>query len=88
MQTRHLLIVLLALLAAHAATGQTTYKIRGDTSSYFPTDGTIFRLDTLSGTAVIDETTPGLPLLTQLDLEIDWSDVVGGTATCCLGTTV
>jgi len=88
---RVLMVALTMLLLAQpalAGTDTLTYLIHGDTSTHFPTDGDIFRPYTLFGEANIKDDGGGSPVLESIALSTRWTDLVGGTSTCCVGTTV
>jgi hypothetical protein len=58
----------LLLLAAGASASPRSYQLDGDQSTLFPTDGTTFRPDVVSGSAVIDDAGDGTPSLVELYL--------------------
>ena len=58
------------------------YVVDGDQSTLFPTDGTIMRPGTITGTtAVIDDAGDGTPTLVSLEVVNDYTDSVGATTT-------
>jgi hypothetical protein len=87
MKLRILLAAVLALLLAQPAfAALKVYATSGDNSTLFPTNGTIFRPGTLTGTADIVEPGPTLELFVT---KTTFIDVVGGTTTSGIpGTTV
>jgi len=83
------LAVALALPVPVAATAALkTYDLAGDLSNLFPTDGTLYRPGTVSGTAVIDDPGDGTPSLLRLELAVNWTDVIGASDLGPPGTTV
>ena len=87
MKLRILLIGFAALLFAQPGFADLRkYDISGDQSTEFPTSGTIFRVGTNSGKALIDDTGP---VLRSLTIRNAFTDTVGGTLTSGIpGTTV
>jgi hypothetical protein len=68
-----------ALTGDYVLYGQSYLDFNGDTST----------VNAISGVASIDESTPGSPVLTQLDVDVCWSQSFDATAVCgCAGSTV
>jgi len=63
-----MLLVAGLVLAAPIAAELKTYTLDGDQSTLFPTDGTILRAGSVSGTAVIADDGDGSPTLHSLEL--------------------
>jgi hypothetical protein len=65
------------VLAQPAAAALKSYTLSGDQSSLFPTCGTILHPGAVSGTALIDETGDGTPVLVDLEVQVDWAELIG-----------
>lgn len=91
MKLRILLVAAAALLFAQPGFADLRkYDVGGDQSTEFPTDGTILRPGSNSGTALIDDDNGGSsPVLRSLTVRNAFTDIVGGTTTSGVpGTTV
>lgn len=91
MKLRILLVAAVALLLAQPGFADLRkYDVGGDQSTEFPTNGTILRPSTNSGTALIDDDNGGSsPVLRSLKVRNTFTDIVGGTLTSGIpGTTV
>jgi hypothetical protein len=91
MKLRILLVAAVALLLAQPGFADLRkYDVGGDQSTEFPTDGTILRPGTNSGTALIDDDNGGTsPVLRSLKMRNAFTTIVGGTSTAGIpGTTV
>ena len=91
MKLRILLVAAAALLLAQPGFADLRkYDVGGDQSTQFPTDGTILRPGSNSGTALIDDDNGGTnPVLRSLTVRNTFVDTVGGTLTSGIpGTTV
>jgi hypothetical protein len=91
MKLRILLIGIAAMLLAQPGFADLRkYDVGGDQSTEFPTNGTILRPGTNSGTALIDDDNGGTsPILRSLTVRNAFVDTVGGTLTSGIpGTTV
>jgi len=86
MKLRHLVaFAALLLMAVPASAGTRIYDLDGDNSTLFPTDGTILRVNSVTGMAIIEHG----PTLTHLTAATTFLDIVGGTDTSTIpGATV
>ena len=89
MKLRMLILGAMAFaLATPVLAADTGYRLSGDQSVQFPTDGTILHPGTVFGRAVINEDGAS-PVLVELSVINKWTDSVGGTTTSGIpGTTV
>lgn len=81
-------LLAILLLPCPAGAALKTYTLTGDQSTLFPSCGAELRAGAVSGSATIDETGDGSPVLVDLEVVIDWLTEVGYFPSSIPGTTV